>query len=94
MFQTTTFKAREGGTFAKWSAAQSVNAIQGLKSVQEDVCTSTVIGISCAIRVFLFLIQLLGKLKLAPWIVLIVIIWLSFNSAFGSHNVVKFTTQS
>lgn len=67
--------------------AQSVlAAIQGLNVVSDDVGTSTIIGVSCAILVILFLIQPFGVINLASIFAPIVIIWLLFNAVFGIYN--------
>ncbi|KAI9727857.1 MAG: hypothetical protein M1834_007903 [Cirrosporium novae-zelandiae] len=69
--------------------AQSVlGAIQGLKVVQPDISGGTIIGVSCAILILLFLLQPFGTSKLASLFSPIVIIWLSFNAAFGIYNLI------
>ncbi|KAG9836487.1 putative potassium transporter, partial [Aureobasidium melanogenum] len=69
--------------------AQSVlGAIQGLTVVDENIGSPTIIGVSCAILVLLFLLQPLGIQKLASCFAPIVIIWLLFNASFGSYNLV------
>ena len=71
--------------------AQSVlGAIQGLEVVKQDISTGTIVGVSCAILILLFLIQPLGTSKIASTFAPIVIIWLSFNAAFGIYNLVVF----
>lgn len=71
--------------------AQSVlGAIQGLNVVNPNISTSTIVGVSCAILIFLFLIQPLGTTKIASVFAPIVIIWLTFNLAFGIYNLVFF----
>ncbi|KAH0163405.1 putative potassium transporter, partial [Aureobasidium melanogenum] len=69
--------------------AQSVlGAIQGLTVVDENIGSPTIIGVSCAILVLLFLLQPLGIQKLASCFAPIVIIWLLFNASFGIYNLV------
>lgn len=69
--------------------AQSVlGAIQGLQVIKPDITTGTIIGISCAILVLLFLVQPLGTSKIATAFAPIVIIWLTFNFSFGIYNLV------
>lgn len=69
--------------------AQSVlGAIQGLNVVSDNVGSDTVVGVSCAILVILFLIQPLGITKLASAFAPIVIIWLLFNASFAIYNLV------
>ncbi|KAK6007588.1 hypothetical protein QM012_004402 [Aureobasidium pullulans] len=69
--------------------AQSVlGAIQGLTVVDETISSSTIIGVSCAILILLFLLQPLGIQKLASCFAPIVIIWLLFNASFGIYNLV------
>lgn len=71
--------------------AQSVlGAVQGLNVVKPDISKATVVGVTCAILILLFLIQPLGTTKLATAFAPIVIIWLGFNGAFGIYNLVKF----
>lgn len=66
--------------------AQSVlGAIQGLEIVKPDIGSPTIIGVSCAIIVLLFLIQPFGTTKLATSFAPIVIVWLLFNFAFGIY---------
>jgi KUP system potassium uptake protein len=59
--------------------------IQGLTVVDENIGSSTIIGVSCAILVLLFLLQPLGIQKLASCFAPIVILWLLFNAAFGIY---------
>ena len=71
--------------------AQSVlGAIQGLEVVKPDITTGTVIGTSCGILVLLFLVQPFGTSKIASTFAPIVIVWLSFNAAFGIYNLALF----
>lgn len=71
--------------------AQSVlGAIQGLTVVKPDISTGTIVGVSCAILVLLFLIQPLGIVKIGSTFAPIVIIWLMFNFTFGIYNLVKY----
>ena len=64
--------------------AQSVlGAIQGLQVVKPDVSSATIIGVSCAILVLLFLVQPFGTTKIASAFAPIVIVCLLFNFAFG-----------
>lgn len=66
--------------------AQSVlGAIQGLTVVDENIGSPTIIGVSCAILVLLFLLQPLGIQKLASCFAPIVILWLLFNASFGIY---------
>lgn len=70
--------------------AQSVlGAIQGLTVVKPDITSGTVIGVTCAILVLLFLIQPLGTSKIAHTFAPIVVVWLLFNLAFGIYNLVQ-----
>ncbi|THY76394.1 putative potassium transporter [Aureobasidium pullulans] len=69
--------------------AQSVlGAIQGLKVVDDSIGSPTIIGVSCAILVLLFVLQPLGIQKLASCFAPIVILWLLFNMSFGIYNLV------
>lgn len=67
--------------------AQSVlGAIQGIEIVSPTITNSTIVGVSCAILVLLFLIQPFGTTKLASAFAPIVIVWLFFNLTFGIYN--------
>jgi KUP system potassium uptake protein len=67
--------------------AQSVlGAIQGIEVASPGITNSTIVGVSCAILVLLFLIQPFGTTKLASAFAPIVIIWLFFNLTFGIYN--------
>lgn len=67
--------------------AQSVlGAIQGLQVIKPDITSGTIIGISCAILVLLFLVQPLGTSKIATAFAPIVVVWLLFNFSFGIYN--------
>lgn len=71
--------------------AQSVlGAIQGLRVVNEDISTSTIVGTSCTILVLLFLMQPVGTAKIGSIFAPIVIIWLLFNFCFGIYNLAMF----
>ncbi|OCK78778.1 potassium transporter, partial [Lepidopterella palustris CBS 459.81] len=71
--------------------AQSVlGAIQGLTVVKPDISIGTVVGVSCAILVLLFLIQPLGIAKIGSTFAPVVIIWLVFNLSFGIYNLVNY----
>ena len=66
--------------------AQSVlGAIQGLKVVDPNISTNTIIGASCGILVFLYIIQPLGITKLSSAFAPVVIVWLLFNLVFGIY---------
>jgi KUP system potassium uptake protein len=67
--------------------AQSVlGAIQGIKVINPDLGTSTIVGASCAILIALFLIQPFGTSKVGTAFAPIVIIWLLFNLCCGIYN--------
>ncbi|KAI9829737.1 MAG: hypothetical protein M1826_005480 [Phylliscum demangeonii] len=71
--------------------AQSVlGAIQGLNVVKPDISTATVVGITCAILVLLFLLQPLGTSKIATTFAPIVVLWLLTNLGFGIYNLVVY----
>ena len=66
--------------------AQSVlGAIQGINVVAPNIGKPTIVGVSCAILVLLFLVQPFGTTKLASSFAPIVIIWLMFNLIFGIY---------
>ncbi|KAK3942799.1 potassium transporter 5 [Diplogelasinospora grovesii] len=67
--------------------AQSVlGAIQGITVANPNLTTSTIVGISCAILVLLFLIQPFGTAKIGTSFAPIVMIWLLFNLCTGIYN--------
>ncbi|KAB2572761.1 Potassium transporter [Lasiodiplodia theobromae] len=71
--------------------AQSVlGAVQGLKVVREDIGTDTIVGVSCAILVLLFMLQPLGISRLASGFAPVVIVWLLLNFCFGVYNLAKY----
>jgi KUP system potassium uptake protein len=64
--------------------AQSVlGAIQGLEVVKPDITKGTIIGITCAILVLLFVIQPLGVARIGGVFAPVIIIWLFLNLSFG-----------
>ncbi|KAF2179469.1 potassium transporter [Zopfia rhizophila CBS 207.26] len=70
--------------------AQSVlGAVQGLNVVAPDISKSTVVGVTCAILILLFLIQPFGVTKISVVFAPIVMIWLAFNAGFGIYNLAK-----
>jgi len=71
--------------------AQSVlGAIQGLEVAAPDVTKSTVVGVTCAILILLFMVQPLGVTKISVVFAPIVIIWLAFNAGFGIYNLANY----
>ncbi|KAJ4347417.1 hypothetical protein N0V95_005466 [Ascochyta clinopodiicola] len=71
--------------------AQSVlGAVQGLTVVKEDIPKSTIVGVTCAILILLFVIQPLGINKLTRVFSPIVIVWLLLNAGFGIYNLAKY----
>ncbi|KAE8150065.1 potassium transporter 5 [Aspergillus avenaceus] len=71
--------------------AQSVlGAIQGIEVVSPNISKGTIIGVTDAILVVLFLIQPLGITRITFAFAPIVIIWLGFNAVFGIFNLVKY----
>ncbi|GFF27110.1 potassium transporter 19 [Aspergillus lentulus] len=71
--------------------AQSIlGAIQGITVVNPELSSSTVVGVSCAILVVVFLIQPFGTSKIANTFAPIVIVWLLFNLSFGIYNLVMY----
>ncbi|KEF63235.1 potassium uptake protein [Exophiala aquamarina CBS 119918] len=70
--------------------AQSVlGAIQGISVASPGISNGAVVGVSCTILVFLFLLQPFGVTKLASSFAPIVIIWLLLNAVFGIYNLVQ-----
>ncbi|KAJ5160073.1 potassium transporter 19 [Penicillium canariense] len=74
--------------------AQSIlGAIQGITVVNPNISSSTVVGVSCAILVVVFLIQPFGTSKIANSFAPIVIIWMIFNLVFGIYNLVMYDSS-
>lgn len=75
--------------------AQSVlTAVQGLKVANDNVSKSTIIGISCALLVLLFLAQPFGTSKFSVVFSPIVLIWLALNAGFGIFNLVRYVLNA
>ena len=53
--------------------------------VSPNITKGTIIGVSCAILIVLFVMQPLGIHKLGSAFAPIVIIWLLFNAVFGIY---------
>lgn len=71
--------------------AQSVlGAVQGLNVVKPDIEKSTIIGVTCAILILLFLVQPLGISRLTMVFSPIVMVWLLLNAGFGVYNLAKY----
>lgn len=71
--------------------AQSVlGAVQGLNVVKSDIDKSTIIGVTCAILILLFVVQPLGISKLTIVFSPIVMVWLLLNAGFGVYNLAKY----
>ncbi|OJJ50342.1 hypothetical protein ASPZODRAFT_58010 [Penicilliopsis zonata CBS 506.65] len=71
--------------------AQSVlGAVQGIEVVSPNISKSTIVGVTDAILVLLFLIQPLGITKISFAFAPIIIIWLGFNAVFGVYNLVNY----
>lgn len=67
--------------------AQSVlGAIQGLEVVKPDIATGTIVGVTCAILVLLYVVQPLGIHRISSAFAPIVVIWLLFNGVSGIYN--------
>ncbi|RMZ77258.1 hypothetical protein DV738_g4533, partial [Chaetothyriales sp. CBS 135597] len=70
--------------------AQSVlGAVQGIQVVDSSISKSTIVGVTDAILVVLFLVQPLGITKITHAFAPIIIIWLAFNAVFGMYNLAK-----
>jgi KUP system potassium uptake protein len=66
--------------------AQSIlGAIQGIEVVSSNLTYHTVVGVSCAILIILFVVQPLGITKISGAWAPIVIIWLLFNFSSGVY---------
>ncbi|PSN61587.1 potassium transporter [Corynespora cassiicola Philippines] len=71
--------------------AQSVlGAVQGLNVVKPDIGKPTVVGVTCAILILLFLIQPLGISKITMVFSPIVMLWLTMNAGFGIYNLARY----
>ena len=54
------------------------------------ISNGTVVGVTAAILILLFLVQPFGTTKIASTFAPIVIIWLAFNACFGIYNLATF----
>ena len=71
--------------------AQSVlGAVQGLEVAVDNISKSTIVGVTCAILIVLFLIQPFGVGKISMAFAPIVLIWLMWNAIFGIFNLVHY----
>ena len=70
-------------------ADANLGAVQGL-NVVTTVNKSTVIGVTCAILILLFLIQPFGVTRISIAFAPIIIVWLAFNAVFGIYNLAKY----
>ncbi|CAI6274434.1 unnamed protein product [Periconia digitata] len=71
--------------------AQSVlGAVQGLNVVKPDISRSTIVGVTCAILILLFLLQPLGISKITVVFSPVIFIWLAFNAGFGIYNLARY----
>ncbi|KAL2866055.1 potassium transporter-domain-containing protein [Aspergillus lucknowensis] len=74
--------------------AQSVlGAVQGIEVVAPNISKSTVVGVTDAILIVLFLVQPLGITRITFAFSPIVIIWLGFNAIFGIYNLAKYDAR-
>jgi KUP system potassium uptake protein len=74
--------------------AQSVlGAVQGLEVAVDDISKSTIVGVTCAILICLFLIQPFGVTKISSVFAPIVIFWLGLNASFGIYNLANYDWQ-
>lgn len=58
--------------------------------VNPNISTGTIIGVSCAIIIVLFMLQPLGIHRLSSTFAPIVIVWLLFNAASGIYNLATY----
>jgi KUP system potassium uptake protein len=66
--------------------AQSVlGAIQGITVIRPDLSLGTIVGITCAILVFIYALQPLGIGRISSVFAPIVIVWLLMNFSFGVY---------
>ncbi|OCF58219.1 potassium uptake protein [Kwoniella mangroviensis CBS 10435] len=71
--------------------AQSVlGAIQGIEVAAPTISKSTIIGVTDAILIVLYLIQPLGISKISMVFAPIIAVWFAFNAVFGIYNLVKY----
>jgi len=71
--------------------AQSVlGAVQGIQVVHPTISKATIVGVTDAILILLFMVQPLGITKISFAFSPVVMIWLAFNAVFGIYNLAKF----
>jgi KUP system potassium uptake protein len=74
--------------------AQSVlGAVQGLNELDNTITKSTIIGVTCAILILLFLLQPFGINRISVVFSPIVMIWLTLNSTFGMYNLARYESD-
>ncbi|SMR45311.1 unnamed protein product [Zymoseptoria tritici ST99CH_3D1] len=67
--------------------AQSVlGAVEGIAVAEPGLTSSTIIGASCVILVFLFSIQSLGIDRISCTFAPVIVLWLLFNASYGIYN--------
>jgi KUP system potassium uptake protein len=70
--------------------AQSVlGAVQGLTVIKPDISKPTIVGVTCAILILLFMLQPLGISKITVVFSPIIVIWLALNAGFGIFNLAR-----
>lgn len=84
--------AIQGASFAL-QPSLLLTVSQGLEIVSDNVTSSLIVGVSCAILILLFLIQPLGIARLASTFAPVVIIWLFFNLSFGIYVRLRFLSS-
>ncbi|KAF2682249.1 potassium transporter [Lentithecium fluviatile CBS 122367] len=71
--------------------AQSVlGAVQGLSVVKPDITKPTIVGVTCAILILLFLLQPLGISRITIVFSPVVMLWLALNAGFGIYNLARY----
>lgn len=71
--------------------AQSVlGAVQGLSVVKPDITKPTIVGVTCAILILLFVLQPLGISRITIVFSPVVFIWLALNAGFGIYNLARY----
>lgn len=71
--------------------AQSVlGAVQGIEVVDPSISKGTIVGVTDAILVLLFIVQPFGVDKLSVAFAPIITIWLGFNAVFGIYNLANY----
>ena len=83
--------SRTSGRDGVLTPAQSVlGAVQGLTVIDENLSNHTIVGVTCAILILLFMVQPLGVGRVSTAFAPVILIWLLWNAVFGVYNLARY----